>query len=107
MENSHLLSGFWIPEQVWSLEPILICTGTPSPPQSAHLFYFHSSSLSYLFLPSFLIFPLGCAACGILVPCPGVEPTLTSGESRVLTTGQSGNARFCPFILASPARVLL
>ena len=56
MENSHLLSGFWIPEQVWSLEPSLICTGTPSPhqctpfllPQQFSLPHF-SSFLSFFF----------------------------------------------------------
>ena len=106
MENSHLLSGFWIPEQVWSLEPSLICTGTPSPPQCTPFLLPQQFSLPPF--SSFLsFFSLGRAACGILVPCPGVEPTPTSGEKRVLTTGRPGNARFCPFILASPARVLL
>ena len=53
MESSHLLSSFWIPEQMWSLEPSLICAGIPSPPQSAHLFFTSTAVLSptFFFLP--------------------------------------------------------
>ena len=49
-------------------------------------------------------FILGCTACGILVPSPGIEPGLHQWKRRVLATGPPGNSQEifilkCVFIL--------
>ena len=36
---------------------------------------------------------LGCEACGILAPRPGVEPAPPALEGGVLTTGPSGKSQ--------------
>ena len=44
-------------------------------------------------LPLFYVFGfLGCEACGILVPRPGIKPAPPALESEVLTTGPPGKS---------------
>ena len=40
----------------------------------------------------FFLFFLGCGACGILAPWPGIEHTLHALEGEILTTGPPGNS---------------
>ena len=41
-------------------------------------------------LPPFMPWPLGCEACGILAPRPGIEPAPAALEDEVPTTGPPG-----------------
>ena len=47
---------------------------------------------SWCFLGCFFLFWLCCAALGILVPQPGVEPKPVAARRRVLTIGPPGNS---------------
>ena len=42
-----------------------------------------------------------CRACGILGPCPGIEPTPPALEDEVLTTRMPGKSLFIFFIYSS------
>ena len=60
------------------------------------------ASFFFLFVYKFYLFTyfhfqMHPAVCGILVPWPGIEPTLPALEGRVLTTRPPGKSRMLDF----------